>query len=245
MSEKYLPIIGSNYFYPILYLLEQVNGKYSNKINSVQVSPLENGYAVAIITLTVFCLESYLIRSRQIMIDFNKYEKPLRKEHVIDFFKNGFKNEILLLELTELIIIRDVIAHNHIWDVDIDWTTNGLEFANEPKHLGRPLFGDKKFETNLNVLERKTRELKLNIFPTKIGTLDAIKVIKSMYKILKLIEDTDCNFCCISNIPVFFNGESMQFGEFIAFLSDVGFDMNKFKNRNNDSNDNIAEAELD
>jgi hypothetical protein len=229
MEEEYLPIIGSNYFYPILKLFEELNNFNSLNTCDVQVSVMENGYSASIIGLSVFCLESYLNRTRQIMIDLNRYNCPNKGEVVLKYFENAFDSKELTGKLKELFILRDIIAHNHIWDVKIFTNTKGLRFADEPQHLGEPLYGDKKFrEIYKQSKNRLTPILKLNLFPTKIGKSDAITVLKCMYDILLSIEKVDKRYCYISHIPVSFGNLNLQFGDFIKFLTDDGFDEKKY-----------------
>jgi hypothetical protein len=215
-EDEYLSIIGSNWLHPTVKLLEGLNEFEIKKKNSVQTSPLENGYSVAIIILTVLMLESYLNRLKIAKIDEGK---DLSNINIRQIFRSFFKNEEIANKLDELFVIRDTISHNHVWQANITWDKNGsLVFVSNPELIGDNIYGNKLYRKVINTKTRTSKLLKLNLFPTKIGKDDSIKVIINAYEILKFIENENKQYCYISHIRVMYNKNTIALSDFIKML---------------------------
>ena len=65
--EGYVSIVASNFVFPIVSLFESLDSLGTHAPNEVQTSPLENGYSLAIITLTVLLIESAISRTQYMM----------------------------------------------------------------------------------------------------------------------------------------------------------------------------------
>ncbi len=116
-KQKYITCIGMNFIEPIINLYDIANSfKYSGK-NKIQVSPRENGFAVSIVTLSVLLVESILNRI--------KYLIPSQEPNNIKFFRTNFpKQKLLCVKIEEMYVSRDIIAHNHIWDISFTYNKN-------------------------------------------------------------------------------------------------------------------------
>lgn len=212
----YVSIIGSNFLYPIVRLFEELEKMGPKPPNEVQAGPYENGYSVAIIGLSIFMVESYINRARFI-ID-SKIPIP-GKHNALTFFKKQFDQNELYEKLRELFVVRDTIVHNHPWEAMISSSADGLKFEVQPQHPSDK-YGDKKFLNAIDLPSRKTKILKINLFPTRISYDDVKEVLKTSYEILTFIESTNKEYCVISYLPVNFYGKEVNFSDFIESLDE-------------------------
>src|SRR3990167_3856907 len=174
-KEKLVTVIGSNYIHHlILNLLSnsfEVYKKRDFTMKSFQVSVLENTYATAGIVLTVLGIEAY--RNRIFYLEKKKVEKDVANDlsNIIGkkeptFPKDNFRNI-----LREVFVIRDVIVHNHIYEVEVSTDENWEMLGHKQKLLEG--YGDnEKFKNSVNSRTRKTKLLKFNVQPAKIGFED-------------------------------------------------------------------------
>jgi hypothetical protein len=215
-SMGYVSVIGDSWLHPIVKLVETLESFNPKGPNEVQASTFENGYSAAIVTLTVFLVESILNRTRYVM---GVAPPSGGRQTALNFFRTQFPTSSLVDNLEELFVVRDMIAHNHLWEAQIEWGDEGLKFASEPMHPGRPLYGDPKFDKVFDKDTRKTCLLGINLFPTKICREDAITVLKCAYEILWFLETIDRNYCYLSIQPVEFSGQIMTFSDFVTQLN--------------------------
>jgi len=82
-TSGYLSIIGYSYLNPLGVLLEKLFSLDQRDPNEVQTSPLENGYSVSLIILTVLMVES-LVRRVQFFVEKGKTRSSLQ------FIRNNF-----------------------------------------------------------------------------------------------------------------------------------------------------------
>lgn len=107
-------IIGSAYFQPIADLLDKLLSLPNQDPNEVKVSNREVGYSVSVIALLVVLLESYAMRVRYI----NRTTVPIKRISVPLYLKSLYSDFDMTDEVTEVFVVRDVIVHNHSWEID-------------------------------------------------------------------------------------------------------------------------------
>ncbi len=169
-KDKIITVIASAYFEPISDLLNNLLKRSNGKVNDVQTSIAENGYCVALCILLVACFESYIMRDIYFKKD-PKIKKPL------DYIKKYHNDFPYLVEVTECYIIRDLLLHNHIWE--IEHSSYGFKIINSAIS---PFSGDVKFNENVNLISRMTNKLELNIIPTRINRNDVKKVLRIIWE---------------------------------------------------------------
>jgi len=207
--EGYISIVASNFVFPIVSLFESLNSVGAYAPNEVQASPLENGYSLAIITLTVLMVESAVSRTQYMM----KLSPP---QKAVEFIKREFPND-LYQKVEEIFVIRDTIAHNHVWEANIYWDENGkLRLVDAQRVKG---YGDKKFEKVVGSNTRKTKILGLNVFPNRICRTDALTVLKTAFEFLSETERKDHNYFSVSALIVKYKGTVMDFKKFMSEIS--------------------------
>jgi hypothetical protein len=235
-DSGYLSIIGFNFMHPIVMLLEELEKKGPRSPGEVQAGAFDNGFSTAIIGLVVFLIESYISRTKYILHQDHGIEV---KRGALEFFKDNFKAPEIARKLEELLVVRDVIAHNHAWGAQITWDEQGLRFVGEPEHPGSPLYGDPKFRSVIEPETRKTKTLGMNLFPTRISYQDAIIALKSAYEILIFLENEEHRFCPVSHESIQYHGETMTFSDFIRKLDKP----NDIPGKGDDTDDDIARRE--
>lgn len=206
-QTEYVSLIGTAFIDPIASLIERLIKFNLKGPNEVQASVIENGYSASIIVLTVILIESVLNKTR-----FN-----MGKDGRVQAFKfyNSISSDIQLnQELEEVFVLRDAIAHNHVWSSCVEWNENGLEFIDSPERQAG--YGDNKYRNVIDEKKRETRLLRLNLFPTRICLNDVYKVLNVANKLFENLEALDRRYCYISNESIEFMGEYITFSELIA-----------------------------
>jgi hypothetical protein len=208
-AEEYVTVIGFNYFHAIVALLEDLESLGCSGPNEVQASVLENGFAVSIATLSVFVLESAVARAQYI-----QDVSPPRP--VVDYLRSVIGDAEIPDLVEELFVLRDVIVHNHIWEA----TTRSV--PGEPMRLLsaslRHGYGDKKFLRVVDMKTRRTRLLRLNAFPTRIWTRDAVLILKNVVRVLLRLEALDYRIFHLSPQIVKYQGGYAKFVEVVDRL---------------------------
>ncbi len=207
--EGYISIIGFSYLSPIVRLLETLESLDSKGPNPVQASPLENGYSTAIIILTMLLVESAIARTQYVL-----GEKPPKK--ALEFVRKTFVSSDFVDQLEELFVVRDVIAHNHVWEAEFIWDDQfGMKLISAALEKG---YGDKKYAKVFDSATRKTRRLGINLFPTRICREDAIAVLKNAVEFLRFLERLDRRYVYISPQQVNFRGRPRPFVDLVLSL---------------------------
>ena len=213
-EQDYVTVIGKNLLIPMAKLLESLNLSGVKSVNAVQTSSTENGYATAIILLAIVFLESILNRTRDVMGLAPKIRQE--RQYVWEFFNRNFPDSGLYDKLVELFVVRDVIAHNHIWQARTKWDKDyELKLVSADLAEG---YGDKKFDNVIDKHERKTKLLKINLFPTRICWSDIVTVLKTATDVLLFLERKDRRYVYISDEHVEFNGKTVKFLDLVANL---------------------------
>lgn len=184
--STYRSVIGLAYIQPITTLLETLLASNPQGANDLQASTRENGYSVSIIALAVLCLESTLAAEMQSR---GVTGKPY------EFFQQQFGASGLAEDCVELFVLRDTIAHNHLWTAQFAWDDNYTVVATQ-----RVQGGDRKYLNRLDDTTRKTKKLGLNFFPTRIHLADVKTVLKTFVAIMQYLHDVDPTILTIRGI---------------------------------------------
>jgi len=195
---------------PIASLCEQMLSLKCGAPNEVQAAVHENGYAISIIALTAFLLEGACARSR--------YVSGSQKERcsAADTFRD-LGEDAIAEKVEEIFVVRDAIAHSHLWTAKVSSTENELRFVGAPTRL--PGYGDKKFEANVDLSSRLTRKLNLHVFPTRIDRATAVAVLRECAEALHCLESKDRWFVCLTPQSVRYVGKLVPFYKWIEQLT--------------------------
>ncbi len=208
MKDDLVTIIGSAYFEPICALLEKLE-KFEEQQNEAHSGFYVNGFSVSICLLAVACLESYVMRVRFVH---KANQKDIDRTAVANYLPSLYQNFPYVNELMEIYILRDIIIHNHLWEMEFTWEDNGISVTTAKKRST----GDTKYSQSVDVNTRQTKVLGLTVNPIKVGKLEVTSVLQAVWKILLFLEQQDRNQCYVSAAHSRYKGKMVRFGEVIG-----------------------------
>jgi hypothetical protein len=207
-----ITIVASAYFQPIADLLDKLLSRPIAKPGPAGVGEHENGYSAALVVLLIAVLESYTSRVR-----------IMRKSEI-----SGDMNTPALLsklfpalptkdELVEVCLVRNVVAHNHVWHLDVsDFHNAGAPTIANPRELGfKP---NQNYDVVVDVTTRTTRLLRLNISPTSVDRTDVWKVFDVTWRTLKHMNATNFSDTPLGGSTVIFRGKRREFADLLQEL---------------------------
>lgn len=200
MGDKLVTIVGGSYFEPIAHLYAELADQHSDARGAIQAGPRENGFAAAVCILSVACLESYAMRAWYLHNPQSSVPRDLR---IVDFLPALYVDFPFAAELTELYVQRDVIIHNHLWEI-------AYAYDDKAKMVKRGVMklsaGDKKYQRCATRGREVTPRLRLSLNPVLVGRGDAKRVVTAVWRILQFLELKDHNQCGVSHVPIKYNG---------------------------------------
>ena len=208
MNDNLVTIIGNAYFEPICVLLEKLE-KFEEQQNDAQSGFYVNGFSASICLLAVACLESYVTRVQFVQKPRNE---EIDKTPVINYLPQLYQNFPYTNELREIYILRDIIIHNHLWEIEFTWEDDGISVTSSKKRSK----GDGKYLPNVDANTRKTKVLGLTVNPIKVGKVEVTSVLQTVWKILLFLEEQDRNQCYVSASNVRHKGKMVRFGEVVG-----------------------------
>jgi len=183
-THNYVSVLFASLLQPIVDLFNLMEQHQPKGPNEVQASRGENGYACSMVVLTVLVIESVCNRVRYVRGD---VDRKGAVQTLRELKAGGLADDV-----EELFVLRDVIAHNHLWEATIaDDDTKGLALVSAAK---RPGYGDDKFDRTVDLETRQTRRLHLDVFPNRIHRQTAIVVLQKCVEILRFLENSDIKF---------------------------------------------------
>src|SRR5690242_17291072 len=165
--NDYVSIIATNYLQPLATLIERLVANDREGLPGIKSNEHEVGWSVSTILLAVVMFESWLGWTR------------LHKAHGTQQFQAlAFYDELraahqALPDMTEVFVMRDVIAHNHIWNVQFEWD----ETEHRLLGLNQVAGGDRKFRNVVDSATGISRTLGLHLVPTLVDRSDVKKVL--------------------------------------------------------------------
>jgi len=177
-------VLFQNFLQPMVDLFNLMEQKEPKGPNEVQASRHENGYAVTIAILAALVIESVCNRVRYVRGDVGRKGAV---ETLKELNAAGLADDI-----EEIFVLRDVIAHSHLWEATIaDDDTKGLALVSATKLPG---YGDKKYDRVVDPETRRTRRLQLDVFPNRIHRQTAVVALEKCVEVLRFLETTDTRF---------------------------------------------------
>ena len=188
MSDKLITVAGSVYCQPILDLVERLLQKESRKVVAGRIGYRENGYAVSVILLSVVAFESYVgrvryLQSQRVPPAPPKPEKKKKREAIPDYLAGLSRSFRLQKSLTEVFVLRDVLAHGHVWELDISPHKTHGQILRQATLL--PGYGDYKYDVAINPRTRRSTICGLNLVPSAIGLNEVAKVLDIIQRSLE------------------------------------------------------------
>ncbi len=185
MDLQVISIAGSEFKYPIAdYVSQLVRGKRNETYPDIPLSS-ETRYSALLILLIVIMLESYLARIRH----FDKSTDARKKKHASTYLASLKGCKRLARRFNEVYLLRNAIAHNHVFEYGKSLQLNGdLNFRNfkvDTSWQGErdPLVYSKYVKAGKR-LEPRTTILGLRVVPGRMGREDVLVVFELVYQIL-------------------------------------------------------------
>jgi hypothetical protein len=179
---------GSALLQPILDLSAPLFRGLPRKLTAGGIGGLENGYAISIVLLLVVALESWIGRVSYLQSQLPRGGKPkpmkLSVPEYIGLLRKSFR---MKKSLSDVFVLRDVIAHGHVWELEIsDHETHGQVLHHAALLAG---YGDKKHQGTLNQSTRRSSALSLNLVPSAVGIKDVAKVLDVIWKTMDFLAE--------------------------------------------------------
>jgi hypothetical protein len=197
-ARGYVSTIGFQLIQPMLDLIEELGDGNVGYPNEVQTSVWENGYSTAIIVLSALILESAANRVRYLRKEPGDKPAP-------DYLRSLLGDD-LGARIDEVFVARDVVAHNHMWEGQIDDIDGVLRFCGDPVLvLGKR--ADRYRRSISTTAPRLTNILQLNLIPSRIWRDDVLKVVNLLEVVLETLEQMDASYYQTNNHAFTFRGE--------------------------------------
>ncbi len=199
--------IGISYVQPILDLYWKLSHEKFSGNSRIRVSSVENGYSVSIVSLISFCIESFLNNL--------KYHKKCSDRIALNFFRREYDQYIDLAEdLNELFTLRNVIAHNYIWEINYNFD-NQYNETNIKKEL-QDGYGNQAFDNTIDGINKVTKKLSFRIIPTRIGSKESKKALLILKRFSDFLDKE--KFYYISNHHFKYIRKTISFEEIIKII---------------------------
>ena len=210
MTDKAIPdivtIIGPSYFQPITDLVARMLATKRPQPDPSGAGFSENGYAVSIAILLVALLESFVARLR-----FCRNDELRGSTNTPDLLLRMFPDLPNHENLAEIFLVRNIILHNHIWNIDVTNSPERAPTIKTPQDLKTQT--NKNYSILVDQVTRKTKVLKLNASPTSIDREDVHKIFSNVWDTLSFMNEKDFSVTPLSNDQVAFNKNRVNFLE--------------------------------
>ena len=213
----YITAVFLHFLQPIADLWDPLLSLHGGP-NEVQAAPMENGYAISVVSLTAFFFEGACGRARYFRglvavgipaLGHHQWKRCSPAETLREFGETALADKI-----EEIFVVRHAIAHAHLWKAKIDEID--MRFTELPTRL--PGYGDKNFDRIVDPSSRTTRKLKLDVFPPRIHRGTAIGVLKECAEALQSLESKHKEFLKLAHQTVRFRGKFPRFYQWVREL---------------------------
>jgi hypothetical protein len=210
-----MSVIGAAWLEPIARLLDALEHLTATRPNAFQTSHVENGLSAATALLGAVLMESFIRRvqclERASVFGrsedyFEELESRVRREELRHLRRYGasLTKRRYASAVREVFMLRDALAHNHIWHSRIGWSDQG-ELLVAPGRLDRKS-GSRTFRQITRSVVRTSKSLRLNLSPTTVWRRDAYTVLNIVLGALAWLHSVDAKYVP-SHTPVVIGGK--------------------------------------
>ena len=198
-----ISIAGNSYTYSIADLVFQLTR--CKRDVSYPDTPLssEVNYSTVLILLLVLMVESYLARVRH----FDKTTDAETKKWATKYLRSLKGCKRLANRFGEVYLLRNAIVHNHVFEYEHEWNSNG-DHRDRKFKIDTSWQGASKktvYSEHVKIkrfVEPKTKLLGLRVIPTRMGREDALKVFETVHQVLKQLHKKEHLDISIDNLYV-------------------------------------------
>jgi hypothetical protein len=177
--NSFISIVGASYCQPLMDLIERLLALRARREEKDTLSPAENGYACAAVLLLALIAESFVQRVVYLQHEHLK-PKPTHKRPP-DFMGGLSKSFRLRKSLHEVFVLRNAIAHNHVWE----GTKARSGYAAKAKLLNG--YGNEDLRRVLKATTRKSKAAGLHLMPTEVDARDVERVFSIVQRTLDFL----------------------------------------------------------
>ena len=207
-----ITVIGPAYQQPITDLIDRLLHRTFGQSGSEEAGHRENGYCASIVILLVAMLESYVTR-----LKFTRKAEIKRAVGIPDLLATLFPGLETVDELREVFLLRNLIAHNHLWHLDVsNPESHGALTIASPIDLGFDV--NKNYSDIVDASARRTRRLQLHASPTDVDRSDVKTVFCSVWRTLESMNRANSSDTPLAGRQVVFAGRRIDFEQLIQLL---------------------------
>jgi hypothetical protein len=215
-----ITVTGSAFLQPVLDLAVPLLRNAPRKLTAGRIGGLENGYALSMVLLLVVALESWVGRVSYLQAQLPKGGLPKPpKQSVPDYIASLRKSFRLKKSLTDVFVLRDAIAHGHVWELEISDHETHVQVLHRATLLTG--YGDTKHQRTLNPTTRRSSALRLNLVPSAVGTKEVAKVLDVVWRTLDFLAKHDLLERAAFSYRGRLNGKPFEFWDLRQTLRDA------------------------
>jgi hypothetical protein len=202
--DRVVTVIGTQIFAPIAYLLDRMLARPFRNSDPVSSNYHEGGYAASIILLLAVVVESMVARDRH----FNKKAVGKQGLPVPEYMKEVHRFRSYQ-RLSELFVLRDAIAHNHVWLLNYLWSEGKRRKLTSA--VRTTWSGNRRLEKRLNPNTFRTKVLRANVIPDRMDRKDVYAALAVSLSVLAVLAKRGANPVTVTNSIVGFKGQLVPF----------------------------------
>ena len=170
----------------MLDLVERLIQRERKQLVAGSIGGLENGYALSVVLLLIVSLESHIGRVSYLQSNLTKGGRTKSPRQPVPDYLAGLRRSFRMQKsLTEVFVLRDAIAHGHVWKLEVsDHMVRG-QILRAAALL--PGYGDYKYKISLNPRTRRSSILGLNLVPSAVGFAEVEKVLNLVWRTLDFL----------------------------------------------------------
>lgn len=211
-----ITIIGSAFYQPIADHIGKLAACKPSPPDDSNVGHRENGYCASIVILLLLAFESYV--SRMSYLHHRKTGEARGAGPTHRYIQHLDPEFPFLEELQDVYVVRDSLAHGHLWSVDYVIRCDRTDVTKRKLFEG---FGDKKLSQRVDLDTGKTKHLGCNVLPTSIGVRDAATVFWVLAMSLdRLVEARLIEQAAVRGHALY-NKKNVQFWSLHAVLKEI------------------------
>ena len=177
-TTEFVSILAGNYMQPLGVLIERLVAKPREGLDGIKVNERETDWAISAILIAVVMFEGWLMRVR-----YDLGASAPNERQALDFYQ-ALQTQYPLPEVTEAFVMRDIVAHNHLWSVTFTWDDSGHQLVGSNLMTG----GDKKYRQVVDSGTGLTKGHQLHVNPKLIDRSDVKKVLQIILDAMQALE---------------------------------------------------------
>ncbi len=213
-ADEIVTVIGTQLFEPIAHLLDRMLARPFRKSDRVGSDYYEGGYAASIILLLAVAVESMVARDRY----FNKKATGKQGLPAPEYMKEVYRFRDYH-RLSELFVLRDAIAHNHVWVLAYLWSEGkGRKLTTATRVTWS---GNRRLEKRLNPKTFHTKLLRAKVIPGQWDRKDVYAAFATSLSVFHFLAKQGANPISITKTIVGFNGQLVPFSTLLGKVADA------------------------